>query len=49
VYGGLKHIYAHYKEYDPAAIRRYVEDHFSREAVMRKYTHLIREICDDKS
>jgi len=44
----LKYIYDHYDDYDPASIRQYVEDHFSKEAVMRKYTGLIREICDDK-
>ncbi|KPL09150.1 MAG: hypothetical protein AMS26_23235 [Bacteroides sp. SM23_62] len=48
VYDGLKYIYDHYDDYDPASIRQYVEDHFSKEAVMRKYTGLIREICDDK-
>jgi glycosyltransferase involved in cell wall biosynthesis len=47
VYEGLKHIYLHYEEYDPVLIRKYVEDHFSREAVMRKYTGLIRELCYD--
>ncbi len=49
VYDGLKHIHTHYEDYDPASIRKYVEDHFSREAVVRKYTGLIRKICDDKS
>ena len=49
VYDGLRYIYAHYEDYDPASIRKYVEDHFSREAVMRKYTGLIRGICNDKS
>ncbi len=48
VYEGLKHIYAHYEQYDPAMIRKYVEDRFSRDAVMRKYTGLIRELCNDK-
>lgn len=49
VYDGMKHIYDVYEEYDPDAIRKYVEDHFSREAVMKKYTGLIQGICDDKS
>ena len=44
VYEGLKHIYNHYEEYDPVSIREYVMDHFSREAVMREYTELIRKI-----
>jgi glycosyltransferase involved in cell wall biosynthesis len=49
VYDGLKQIYNSYEAYDSATIRNYVVDHFSREAVMRKYTRLIQKICDDKS
>ncbi len=44
VYEGLKYIYTHYEEYDPASIREYVVDHFSRESVMREYTELILKI-----
>lgn len=49
VYEGLKYMYDVYDEYDPATIRKYVEDHFSRKVVMKKYTRLIQGICDDKS
>jgi glycosyltransferase involved in cell wall biosynthesis len=48
VYDGLKQIYNSYEAYDPVLIHNYVEDHFSREAVMRKYARLIQEICHDK-
>ncbi len=49
VYGGLKHIYDHYEDYDPAVIRKYAEAHFSKEVVIQRYTGIIREICDDKN
>jgi glycosyltransferase involved in cell wall biosynthesis len=48
VYDGLKYIYDHYGDYDPARIRRYAEENFGREQVIRKYTGLIREVCHDK-
>lgn len=48
VYVGLKSIYNNYEDYDPVKIREYVVAHFSRQAVMRKYTELIQEICHDK-
>ena len=49
VYHGLKYIHDHYGDYNPEMIRKYAEDRFSREAVMKKYTGLIREICHDKN
>ena len=49
VYDGLKHMYEFYMDYDPAKIRKSTEDHFSRIAVMQKYSLMIQEICDDKS
>lgn len=48
VFEGLKRIYEGYNDYEPASIRKYVEDHFSRKAVMQKYTRLIQETCNDK-
>jgi glycosyltransferase involved in cell wall biosynthesis len=48
VYEGLKHIYDHYKDYDSVRIREYVGKTFSREAVMKKYAELIREISGQK-
>ena len=41
---GLKHIYQNYDGYDSASIRDYVEEHFSKEAVMQEYISLIGEI-----
>jgi len=49
VFEGLKNIYDYYEDYDSASIRKYVEDHFSRREVMRKYARLIQEICNVKS
>jgi glycosyltransferase involved in cell wall biosynthesis len=48
VYDGLKYVYDHYGDYKCTRIRAYVKRHFSREAVMEKYTSLIREACNDK-
>jgi glycosyltransferase involved in cell wall biosynthesis len=47
VFDGLKYIYDHYRDYNSVSIRAYARKQFSREAVMKKYTALIREVCHD--
>lgn len=44
LYVGLQNIYSQYHRFKPEKISRYVQKHFSRKVVIRKYTNLINSI-----
>lgn len=46
VYVGLKNIYTNYHNFKPERISRYVQKHFSKKAVIRRYVDLITEILE---
>jgi len=45
---GLKNIYSNYHKYDPKKIRRHVEKNFSQQAVISRFSELIKDLCDGK-
>ena len=46
IYVGLQCIYSHYHNYKPEKISRYVQKHFSKKAVIRRYKEIFEEILN---
>ena len=47
IFVGLKSIYTNYHKYEPERIHRYVEKHFSKKAVIKRYREIIQETISD--